>query len=289
MRWARGVLAGLLLVVLVLMGAAVWYLNLLPLALHWRAQQPQALTGYRVVIEAQPIDGLPDNVSGLTFNHHTGTLWTVINRPPQVAELSTEGRLLRRLPLRGVRDPEGITHVEGDLYVISDEAGNRLHPVRIVAGQAAVLAGRDALPVPLQQWGNLGLEGVSWDEQRQRLWVVNEKWPRRVSHVDGTPGASQAAATDWAHSPVVDGLLSDVSSLTTDPATGHLLVLSDESALLVELTPDGRWLGALPLWPGFGGLSRKVPQAEGLALGPDRSLYIVSEPNLFYRFARSGP
>lgn len=289
MRWARGALPGLLLVVLVSLGAAVWYLNLLPLVLNWTVQQPQGIAGYRVVIEAQPIPGLPDNVSGLTFNHRTGTLWTVINRPPQVAEISAEGRLLRRLPLRGVQDPEGITHVEGDLYVVSDEAGNRLHPVQIDSAQAEVVAGPDALPVPLRQWGNLGLEGVSWDERRQRLWVVNEKWPRQVSHLDGGLAAPRGAVVEWAHSPVVDGLLSDLSSLTTDPATGHLLVLSDESALLVELAADGRWLGALPLWPGFGGLSRRVPQAEGLALGPDRSLYIVSEPNLFYRFARSGP
>ena len=287
----RRVWAGLTLAMLgLLVAVVVWYLNLLPLALHWAIQRPQGLAGYRVSVEARPIEGLSDNVSGLTFNHRTGTLWAVINRPPQVAEISPEGRLLRRMPLPGLRDPEGITHVEGDLYVIADEASHLLHPVRIGAGAAGVKeVGWDALPMPLQRWDNLGLEGVSWDERRQRLWVVNEKWPRRVSHVEGLPGDAHARVSDWRHSSVVEGLLSDLSSLTTDPDTGNLLVLSDESALVLEVASDGRWLGVLPLWRGVGGLSRKVPQAEGLAMGPDRALYIVSEPNLFYRFERIGP
>jgi uncharacterized protein YjiK len=34
------------------------------------------------------------------------------------------------------------------------------------------------------------------------------------------------------------------------------------------------------------GLSRRVPQAEGLAVGPDGAIYVLSEPNLFYRFER---
>jgi uncharacterized protein YjiK len=32
-----------------------------------------------------------------------------------------------------------------------------------------------------------------------------------------------------------------------------------------------------------------VPQAEGIAMGPDGSLYLISEPNLFYRFERTRP
>ncbi len=289
MRQFRKILFSLLLLALLGLGATVWYLNLSPLILNWVMLQPRSLSGYQADLDAQPIDGLLDNVSGLTFNHRSGTLWTVINRPAQLAEISTEGRLLRRLPLRGVNDPEGITHVADDLYVISDEGQNRLHTVRITSEQTEVIVGREALSVPLQQWSNLGLEGVSWDEDRQRLWLVNEKWPRRVSHVDGAFGVYWGTAVDWVHSPIVEGLLSDLSSLTTNPATGNLLLLSDETAMLVELAADGSWLGTLPLWPGFAGLTGKVPQAEGVAVGPDHEIYIVSEPNLFYRFKKSGP
>ena len=34
------------------------------------------------------------------------------------------------------------------------------------------------------------------------------------------------------------------------------------------------------------GLKRGVPQAEGLAIDDQGVLYLVSEPNLFYRFAK---
>ncbi|MGE4404443.1 SdiA-regulated domain-containing protein [Pseudomonas sp.] len=34
------------------------------------------------------------------------------------------------------------------------------------------------------------------------------------------------------------------------------------------------------------GLERDVPQAEGIALGPDGALYLASEPNLSYLFRK---
>ena len=80
--------------------------------------------------------------------------------------------------------------------------------------------------------------------------------------------------------------MSDLSSLTLHEPTSHLLLLSDESALVVEYAADGRPISLMPLWRGFHGLQRKVPQPEGLAVGPDGAIYVVSEPNLFYRFER---
>ncbi len=54
--------------------------------------------------------------------------------------------------------------------------------------------------------------------------------------------------------------MSDLSSVTVHDETGHLLLLSDESALIVEYALDGRPV-SMPLWRGFNGLQRKVPQA----------------------------
>ena len=292
LRWAAlaAALAALLL---------AWHFQLLPLAWHWAGMQGRAaqwqhrslwLPHYRVGIEARPIEGLADNLSGLTYNAATGTLFTVINRPAQVAELTTDGRLLRRLPLAGVPDPEGITHVRDDLYVIAGEGAGRLHWVRIGSGQTEVSVARtSSLGLGVDTLRNHGLEGVSWDETTHRLFIAQEKWPLRVlvlEGVDDTP--ARPRVREWRPAGLGALPLGDLSSLTVHDPSGHLLLLSEESALLTEYAPDGTLVSLLPLWRGMQGLRHKVPQPEGVAVGARGELYIVSEPNLFYRFEKPG-
>lgn len=292
-RWRRR----LLLAAAGVLGLALWYFNLLPIAFHWllgaHGQErwrgrSLGLGGYTVAIEARPIRGLSANTSGLTFNADSGTLMAVINRPPAVAELSTQGELLRLMPLRGLQDPEGITHVEGDLFVIADEAHSRLHWVRIGPRDTAVDASATAsLRLDLDPIRNLGFEGVSWDGARSQLLVASEKWPRRVLAVQGfaaAGGRARLSIGEWRPTGWAGLLGSDLSSLTVHEPTGNLLLLSEESAVLTEYSRDGEVIGLLPLWRGLHGLAHKIPQPEGVAIGPDTSLYIVSEPNLFYRF-----
>ncbi len=81
----------------------------------------------------------------------------------------------------------------------------------------------------------------------------------------------------------------DLSSLQFDEGTGHLLALSDESRLVVELDTDGEPVSTLSLLRGMHGLKRSVPQAEGVAMDDRGVLYLVSEPNLFYVFSKDEP
>ena len=78
----------------------------------------------------------------------------------------------------------------------------------------------------------------------------------------------------------------DLSSLQFDERTGHLLALSDESKLLLELGLDGKPISTLSLKKGQHGLTRSVPQAEGVAMDDKGTVYVVSEPNLLYRFEK---
>lgn len=249
------------------------------------------LGDYAATIEAQPIAGLQVNISGLTYSEASGTLYAAINRPPTIVELSLDGRLLRHLPLPSARDPEGISHVEGELFVVADEADNSLHWVRVpILGVAVETLHVTRLPLDFKRRNNRGFEGISWDQSRGQLLVSNEKWPRRVLKVRGLTPDDPAAALQvepW-HPRAWFGFLgNDLASLTTVAGSGHFLLLSEESAVVTEYTRAGEIVGVMPLWAGASGLQRTIPQAEGIAVGPRGAIFVVSEPNLFYRFTRT--
>ena len=294
-RWLRRswwfVLACLLLM--------LWYFKLPELAYYWVTTRDHdgasggptvRVSDYRVSIEGVPIEGLSHNLSGLTYNIQTGTLFTVINRPAQVAEISTDGRLIRLIDIAGLKDPEGITYVDGNTYVISDEASHSLYWVQITATDRRLsVAGAPRLTLGIDVEHNASLEGVSWDAKAHRLFVVKEKLPLRVLVITGLqpernePGFN-IGINEWKSSDASSLFMRDLSSLTYHEPTGKLLLLSDESALIVEYAADGSPVDMLPLWRGWHGLKRKIPQPEGLAMGSDGALYLLSEPNLFYRF-----
>ncbi|NLD01204.1 MAG: DNA-binding protein, partial [Gammaproteobacteria bacterium] len=58
------------------------------------------------------------------------------------------------------------------------------------------------------------------------------------------------------------------------------------SKLLIEITTEGKVISFRSLARGFAGLQKGIPQAEGVNIDEDGYLYVVSEPNLFYRFTR---
>jgi uncharacterized protein YjiK len=83
--------------------------------------------------------------------------------------------------------------------------------------------------------------------------------------------------------------LRDLSSVEIHAATGNMLLLSDESGAIAEYADTGELLAVMLLWRGRHGLSTDVPQAEGVTFDEKSVLYLVSEPNLFYRLERKPP
>ena len=55
---------------------------------------------------------------------------------------------------------------------------------------------------------------------------------------------------------------------------------------MLELDVDGRPISSLSLIKGQHGLRKSVPQAEGIAMDDEGTVYVVSEPNLFYVFKK---
>lgn len=248
------------------------------------------LEKYRVDIEAKAIDGVEDDLSGLTYNTETNTLFSVRNGQPLIVEIDLEGRLLREIEVRGVRDMEGITHVEGNRYAVVDESDHRVLLLEI-ADDADSIDAADAPQLRLSistATRNKEFEGVSWDEVNRRLLVVKERNPLSIFEIKGFVEYDRQQVLDISKitpRKFRNIKLRDFSSITYHDPSGHLVLLSDESRMAAEYDLDGNALGALALWRGFHGLKKNVPQAEGIAIGPDKRIYIVSEPNLFYVFS----
>ncbi len=249
------------------------------------------LPDYRVTLEAQPIVGLDDDVSALTYDPDRRSLFTVTNQNSQLIELSLDGRILRQVQLLGFGDPEAIEYISRGLYVITDERRQRLIKVRLEDDTRVIDAAQaQQLSLGIGLNGNKGFEGLAYDAAGQRLFVAKERNPLRIYEIHGFPqrDPEQPFAVH-----VVDDLerdaglfVRDLSSLQFDERSGHLLALSDESRLILELNADGRPISSLSLLAGQHGLKESVPQAEGVAMDGEGGLYLISEPNLFYVFKK---
>ena len=248
------------------------------------------LGDYRAVIEARPIAGV-EEISALTYDPDRNTLFTVTNRPSRIVELSLAGEVLRQIELEGFGDAEAIEYVAPDTYVVADEREQRLVKVRLDEQQTRLHAEHfQQLSLGIGLNGNKGFEGLAWDPGRQRLLVAKERDPVRIFEIVGFPHTEveRPLALQVNTDPQRDARLfvRDLSSLDHDRSTGHLLALSDESKLLLELDGEGKPVSSLSLFAGRHGLSRNVPQAEGVASDNAGNLYLISEPNLFYVFRK---
>lgn len=250
------------------------------------------LPEYQVRIDALPVAGVDNNLSGLTYDETRDQLWAVINGPEELLALSKDGELLARYPLNGFSDVEGVTYLGDNLLLLAEERDQALVVVEIPA-QAGPLFREDyrALTIGIDFGGNQGFEGVGYDRARDRLFVVKEHSPRKLYEIRGLKASVQGNFNlqvidrqAWIDRKV---FATDFSSVHYDEQTGHLALLSDESQVMIELdAQDGKLISFRSLFSGFAGLQQSVPQGEGLTLDDQGNLYLVSEPNLFYRFER---
>lgn len=289
---------GVVLVALLAAGFAAQHYRLFDrtwfnLSLLWQPANPNAINlgDYRAVLQGRVIEGLEDNVSALTYDPVRKSLFTVTNKNPELVELSLDGRIVRRIKLTGFGDAEAIEFIDENTYVITDEYTQRLIKVKIdEATRELNAADAEQLTLGISPSGNKGFEGLAYDSAGKRLFVAKERDPMLIYEVRGFPhdNPQQPYATHVITNPRRDARLfvRDLSSLQFDERSGHLLALSDESKLLLELDISGRPFSTLSLKKGRNGLQESVPQAEGVAMDDEGTLYLVSEPNLFYVFKK---
>lgn len=295
LSWRR-IFLGVLLLTLVSSALVAQEFRLFERAWFWlstrldpdHAARPSLdLDAYQVQIEALEIPAA-ENVSALTFDPDRRSLFTVTNRNPELIELSLEGQILRRIPMHGFTDPEAIEYIAPGQYVICDEREQTLIAIRLDDATTELHADdfpQFSLGVGLN--GNKGFEGLAYDFETKRLFAAKEREPARIYEVTGFPQQAQGPGRIQVRENRQRDerlFLRDISSLHFEQTLGHLLVLSDESRLVIEMDAEGHPVSTLSLLSGNQGLQESVPQAEGMAMDDNGTLYIVSEPNLFYSF-----
>ena len=243
------------------------------------------LPDYRAVIDAKRLPGMEkDEASDLSYNPQTKTLFSVMGKNPFLVELTLQGDVLRKMPLNGWNNPEGVTVMENGLMAVVDE---RQHSLTIVKVDASTTALNKA-DFPSYDLGpskdqNKAFEGVTWDKRNQQFVLGEERPPALFTwKSDG----SQTLVGDKQKLANTKLDMRNLSALAIDPRTGHLLALSAESHLLLELDEKGEPVSFMTLLGGFNGLKNTISRAEGVTLDENGNLYMVSEPNLFYRFEK---
>lgn len=243
------------------------------------------LPDYLVDIDAKPLPGMDDDeASDLSFNPQTRTLFAVMGKNPFLVELTLDGDVLRKIPLVGWENPEGLAVLENGLIAIVDERNHDLTLVKVDASTSTL--NHDDFPsydLGKSVKSNKGFEAIAWDSLRQRLIIGEERPPRLFAwSTDGRgplKGDKQLLPSDELD-------LRNLSALAVDPRTGHLLVLSADSNMLLELDEKGEQVSFMTLLGAFNGLGSRVPRAEGVTMDDQGNLYMVSEPALFYRFKK---
>lgn len=245
------------------------------------------LPGYHAVIQAKPLKGGLEGqeTSDLAYNPVTRTLFTVTGKKPLLAELSLTGDVLRVIPLLGMSNPEGVAVLESGNVAVTDERKNSL-TIFHVDPQTRELSTEKLSSFDLGPRGkkNKGIEGIAWDARQKRLVLGQERDPLALFSLPSDGGATLHGALQAMPSEQL--MMRNVSALSIDPRTGHTLVLSAESHLLLELDEKGEPVSFISLLGGLNGLHDKIPRAEGVAIDEQGTIYMVSEPDLFYVFKR---
>ena len=242
------------------------------------------LPDYRAVIDAKPLPGMEkDEASDLAYDPQTKTLFSVMGKNPFLVELTLQGDVLRKMPLVGWSNPEGVTVLGNGLLAIVDERAHLITIVKVDADTRELnIANFPKYDLGPSKDQNKAFEGVTWDSRNQQLMLGEERPPALFTW----KGDGKVLTGDKVKlaSHALDMRI--LSALAIDPRTGHMLVLSADSHLLLELDKKGAQVSFIALLGGFNGLKNTIPRAEGVTMDEAGTLYMVSEPNLFYRFEK---
>ena len=252
------------------------------------ADESLHLDRYTLVHGPVVIGGARQNASGLTYHAERNSLFAVLDSPQRVVELNLDGSLRRKINLNKFDDTEGIAWLGGNRFAIVEEARGNIVLVEFEPKDGGVnWIKAKKLETNIQVNLTNGLEGIAYDPLAKRYFVAREKRSPAVFKIIPTKPKFETPPTTILMNLAGRGLR-DISGLHYDAKYKRLLILSHESACIIEANAYGIESSRLMLRGGKSGLNKTILKAEGITLDKRGRLYVISEPNWLYVFDKAG-
>ena len=191
--------------------------------------------------------------SGLALSSDERNFWVVSDENSKVYLIDSWGRVVKSFKVNG-EDLEGITVIDDSTLAVVLE---RTREVVILD-----TSGLELKRAKLDLEGDLnnGLEGISYDPEEKRFFVLNEKKPRLLLTLDENLIEIKRDTLNFAK---------DVSGIYFDAVDKNLWILSDESQRIFKTDLSGNPIEEIKI---------KVTQPEGITFNKARTkMYIVSD------------
>lgn len=243
---------------------------------------------------------LAQEVSAVTYNWDTQTLFVVGDGGTSVVQVTKTGQLINSMTLapgsspQGTEfyDPEGLTYVGNGQFVMSEERDRQAVLFTYVAGTTLTRSAAKTVKLGATV-GNIGIEGISYDPLTGGFIAVKETQPLGIfqTGIDFNAGTATNGSPTTVNSvnlfdPALANLLdfADVFALSNLPSLNgtadysRLLVLSQESGKIVNIDRAGNISSSLTIVSDPGNpLTVPNQQHEGLTMDRNGILYVVSE------------
>jgi uncharacterized protein YjiK len=242
---------------------------------------------------------LAEEASGVAYNWDTDTLFVIGDGGQSVTQVTKTGKLVDTMTLalgaspQGTEfyDPEGITYIGNGQFVFTEERDRHAVKFAYVPGTTLLRSATQTMKLGTTI-GNIGLEGLSYDPQTSGFLFVKESGPVGIfqTTIDfDTLTASNGSPTTVNSTNLFDPALastldmsdvfafSNIPSMSGQPQSGNILIISQESAKVVNIDRTGGVSSSLTLVSDPGNISIQDQTHEGVTMDRTGRMYIVSE------------
>ena len=191
--------------------------------------------------------------SGLDLAFDEIGFWIVSDQNSNVYLIDSWGKVVKSFKVNG-EDLEGITVIDDSTIALVLE---RTREVVILN-----TSGKELKRAKLDLEGELnnGLEGISYDPEEKKFFVLNEKKPRLLLTLDENLNEIKRDTLNFAK---------DVSGIFFEAVDKNLWILSDESQRIFKTDLSGNPIEEFKI---------KITQPEGITLNKARTkLFVVSD------------